>query len=84
MQIMHNFDGMQNNIKCGLNHAPPCIIILVIMGAFIDTPPNSLMDSSTNPKVKTMKGEGVGVCYLARNTSGVKGCAGASRWDQED
>ncbi len=66
---------------CGLNHAPPCTIILMIMGAIIDTPRNSLMDSTTNPKVKTTKEEGVGVCYLARNTSGVKGRAGASGWD---
>jgi hypothetical protein len=25
-----------------------------------DAPPDSLMDSTTNPKVKTMEGEGVG------------------------
>jgi hypothetical protein len=37
------------------------------------TPPNSLMDSITSPKVKTMEGEGVGVHYLARNTLGVEG-----------
>jgi hypothetical protein len=31
------------------------------------------MDSVTSPKMKTTKGEGVGVCFLARNTLGVKG-----------
>jgi hypothetical protein len=33
------------------------------------------MDSTTSPKVKTSegKGEGVGVCSLAHNISGVKG-----------
>jgi hypothetical protein len=34
-------------------------------------PLDSLMDSTLNPKVKTMKGEGVGVHSLARNTLGV-------------
>jgi len=40
-----------------------------------------LMDSTTSPKVKTMEGKGVGARSLARNTSGVEGCAGASGWD---
>jgi len=35
------------------------------------------MDSTTSPKVKTMEGEGVGACSLARSTSGVEGCAEA-------
>jgi len=39
------------------------------------------MDSATNPKVKTTEGKGVRARSLARNTSGVKGCAGAPRWD---
>jgi len=34
------------------------------------------MDSTMNPKVKTMK-KGVGVCYLARSILGVEGCARA-------
>jgi hypothetical protein len=42
--------------------------------------PNSLMDSTTSPKVKTPKREGIGVCSLLRSTSGVKGCVGALRW----
>jgi hypothetical protein len=46
-----------------------------------DTPPNSLMDSTTRPKVKTMEGEGVGTSSLARNISGVERRAGAPRWD---
>jgi len=39
------------------------------------------MDSTTNPKVKTMEGEGVGACSLACSISGVKGCVRALRWD---
>jgi len=37
-----------------------------------NAPPNSLKDSNANPKVKTMKEEGLGVCSLILNTSGVK------------
>jgi len=43
-------------------------------------PPSSLMDSTMSPKVKTTEGEGVRVCSLARNISGVKGCVGAPGW----
>jgi hypothetical protein len=39
------------------------------------------MDSTTNPKVKTMKGKGVGVCSLAYNILGVEKCADALGWD---
>ncbi len=46
-----------------------------------DTPSNSLMDSTSSPKVKTVKREGVGARSLARNTSGVEGRAGAPIWD---
>jgi len=42
-----------------------------------DVAPSSLMDLTTNPKVKTTKGKGVGVRSLARNTSGVEGRVGA-------
>ncbi len=38
------------------------------------------MYSTTNPKVKTMEREGVGVCSLAHNTSGVEGRVGAPGW----
>jgi hypothetical protein len=38
------------------------------------------MDSTTNPKVKTTKGEGVGVRFLTRSTSRLEGCAGAPGW----
>jgi hypothetical protein len=38
-----------------------------------DTPPNSLKDSNTSPKVKIMKEEGVGVRFLTRNTSRIRG-----------
>jgi hypothetical protein len=44
--------------------------------ATIDTFSNSLMDSTTSPKVKTMEGEGVGVHSLACNTLGVEGHVG--------
>jgi len=43
--------------------------------------PNSLMDSTTNPKVKTSEGKGVGACSSAFNTLGVEGRVGALRWD---
>jgi hypothetical protein len=46
-----------------------------------DAFPSSLMDSIVSPKVKTTKGEGVGARSLARNTLGVEGRVGASRWD---
>ncbi len=39
----------------------------------IDAPPNSMMDSTASPKVKTMKGKGVGARSLAHSTSGVGG-----------
>jgi len=45
-----------------------------------NTPPSSLMDSTTSPKVKTMEGEGVGACSLVFSTSGVKGRARTPRW----
>jgi len=46
-----------------------------------DALPSSLMDSTMSPKVKTIKGEGVGAHSLSRNTLGVEGRAGAPRWD---
>jgi len=33
-----------------------------------------------SPKVKTTEGEGIGVCSLVHNTSGIKGHAEAPRW----
>jgi len=44
-------------------------------------PPNSLIDSTANPKVKTMEGEGIWVHSLARSVLRVKGRAGALGWD---
>jgi hypothetical protein len=44
------------------------------------TPPSSLMDSTTSPKVTTMEGEGVGVRSLAYNILGVEGCVGTLGW----
>ncbi len=46
----------------------------------VNAPPNSWIDSTASPKVKTMKGQGVEACSLARNTSKVNGRAGALRW----
>jgi hypothetical protein len=45
-----------------------------------DTPPNSWINSIMNPKVKTTKGEGVGVCSLAHNTLREEGHVGAPGW----
>ncbi len=42
-----------------------------------NTPPDSCMDSTMNPKVKTAEGEGVGVRSLAHSTLGVEGRDGA-------
>jgi len=39
------------------------------------------MDSTVSPKVKTMKGEGVGASSLIRTISRVEGCDGALGWD---
>jgi hypothetical protein len=38
------------------------------------------MDSTTNPKAKTMEGEKIGVHSLACSTSRVEGCAGTLGW----
>jgi len=38
------------------------------------------MDSSVNPKMKTVEGERVGARSLARNISGIEGCARAPGW----
>jgi hypothetical protein len=47
---------------------------------FDDAPPDSRMDSTVSPKVKTTKGEGFEMHSLAHNTLGVKGRAGALGW----
>jgi len=41
------------------------------------------MDLTTNPKVKTAKGERVRVCSLTRSTSRVEECAGTPGWGLE-
>jgi hypothetical protein len=45
-----------------------------------DAPLNSLIDSTMSAKVKTTKGEGVGVHSLAHSTLGVEGRVGAPGW----
>jgi len=46
-----------------------------------DAHPSSLMDSTSNPKVKTTGREGVGVHSLTYSTLGVEGCVRALKWD---
>jgi hypothetical protein len=69
--------------QCSLHHI--CVSRVnndnVHQGMETDEPSSSLMNSTMNPKKKTMKGEGVGAHFLARNTLGVEGHAGASGWD---
>ncbi len=57
---------------------------VVANGTRTDAPSSSLMGSIVNPKVKTMKGEGVGARSLACNTFGVKGRVGTSGQDSKD
>jgi len=49
--------------------------------AMMDAPLSSLMDSTASPKVKTLEEEGVRVRFMAHNTLGVEGGAGALGWD---
>ncbi len=42
--------------------------------------PSSLINSTMNPNVKTMKGYGVGVHSLTHNSLGVEGLVGTSGW----
>ncbi len=42
----------------------------------VDAPPNSLIDSTMNPKVKNNERIKNWVCSLARNILRIKGCAG--------
>jgi hypothetical protein len=42
-----------------------------------DAPRNSRIDSTTSPKVKTTKGQGVGACSLAHSISEVNEHVGA-------
>jgi hypothetical protein len=46
-----------------------------------DAPPNYLMNSTVNLKVKTITGEGVETRSLAHSTLGVEGHARAPVWD---
>ncbi len=46
-----------------------------------NAPPNSLMDLTTSPKVKTTEGKGIGARSPVHNTLGVKGRARALGWD---
>jgi hypothetical protein len=46
-----------------------------------DAPPSTLMDSTTNPNLKTTKKERVRAHSLTHNTSRVEGRVRVSRWD---
>jgi hypothetical protein len=48
--------------------------------SFFDTPPSSLMDSTANLKMKTTKGERIGVRSLICSILRVEGHAGALGW----
>ncbi len=54
---------------------------ICFLSKFLDVPPNSLMDSTMNPKMKIVKGKGVEAHSLAHNTLGVKGRGRALGWD---
>ncbi len=59
------------------------MITFVISRSHYDAPPHSLKDLNVSSKVKTMKEEGIEVCSLTHNISGVEGCVRASRWGLE-
>lgn len=65
---------VSNPISCLLVGKNKTLILL-------DAPASFLMDSTSNPKVKTTKGYAIGACSLTRNTSRVKGHAGIPGWD---
>jgi hypothetical protein len=46
-----------------------------------DAPPNSSMDSTVSPKMKTTERKRIGVHFLACSTLGVEGHAAALGWD---
>jgi hypothetical protein len=73
--IFKNANSLQlfnSTIKiCGFSYSKHCLT----------HPTNFLMDSTMSPKVKITEGKKVEVCYLVRNTSRVKGCAGVPGWD---
>ncbi len=55
----------------------------IICGGYectFDAPPNSLMDPTMSPKMKTAGGEGVEARSLVHDISGVEGCARALGW----
>jgi hypothetical protein len=52
----------------------------MIITTLCNAPQSSLIDSTANPKVKTMEGERVRAHSLTHNTLGVEGCAGVLKW----
>ncbi len=49
-----------------------------------NAPSNSLTNSIASPKVKTMEGERVGICFLVYSTLGVKGVLELQDGDYEE
>jgi hypothetical protein len=54
------------------------------MDKVLDAPLNSLMDSTTSPKLKTTKGKGIGARSLTPNILGVERHVGAPGWDYNE
>ncbi len=66
---------------CGLKYKVYNYVFKGFNFKVFDALPSSFMDSTMSPKVKTTKGEGIGVHSLIHSTSGVEGRAEASGWD---
>jgi hypothetical protein len=54
--------------------------VLVIPLTWVDAPPYSLMESTTNLKVKTIEGKGIGAHSLVHSTLWVERHVGAPGW----
>jgi hypothetical protein len=74
MSLLQSFDFKKINVKNNFSFSK------LHVNYTINTPSNSLIDSTMSPKVKTMEGERVGVCSLVRNTLGVERHVGAPKW----
>jgi hypothetical protein len=78
LRIVNTAPATSNSHVQGLS-SRGLLLLKLMLQALYDTPPSSLIDSTTNPKVKTTKGKGVRARSLARCTSRVEGCARAPR-----
>jgi len=72
----HGYNKLRNSLhvlsECKVWWFTFVVTMVFFVGYPFGTPPSSLKDSNVNPKVKTMKGEGVGAHSLAHNTYGVR------------